>query len=151
MYRKVLLHGIQLLFVSLFLYTGVEKVFNFAAFSSELKQSPILKSLAGLFMWLIPGIELFIVILLLYPAWRLKGLYASFALLILFTIYLFILRYLTDYIPCDCGGFLENIPSDLHILLDLFLSVFAMMGIALERRTRNVSQGSLIDNFNNRQ
>src|ERR1700749_4435186 len=106
MSKKILLHVIQGLLVALFLYTSIVKIADFTEFGSELKQSPILKSAAGWMAWLIPSGGLIVVLLLLIPARRVQGFYASGLLLLAFSVYLVLLHYVNEYIPCDCGGFL---------------------------------------------
>jgi hypothetical protein len=62
---------------------------------------------------------------------RLFGLYASFFLMSLFTAYLTIMLNFSYYIPCSCGGVLEYLSWDQHILFNAFFIVIAGAGVLL--------------------
>lgn len=140
MQRNKILAAIMALFVLLFLYTGINKIFNYQQFSNEVKQSPVLKLFPALPVWWIPALELSLVFLLLIPRYRLGALYTCFILMVLFTAYLVFLTYFSDYIPCSCGGFLEQIPPNIHILLNTCLSMLALAGIYLEKRIKRTAK-----------
>jgi hypothetical protein len=136
MSKKIILHLIQGLLIALFLYTSIVKIADFTEFGSELKQSPILKSTAVWMAWLIPAVELTVVLLLLIPARRVQGFYASCLLLLAFSGYLVLLHYVNEYIPCDCGGFLEKMPPGIHISFNLLMAALALAGVWLEKRVK---------------
>lgn len=135
-YKNGILKGIQVLFIALFLYTSIDKVFNFTEFAYQIKQSPLLKSIAGWLIWFIPAIEFLTAALLLFPNSRLQGFYTSLALMIAFTGYLVLLNYVSDYIPCDCGGFLEKLPLEVHICLNVSFVILALVAIKMLRQIR---------------
>ena len=115
--------------VVLFLYTTAEKLINWKQFLLQLKQSPILSPAAQLFGWVVPTIEITIIILLLIPGCRLKGLYSTLVIIILFTVYLLLLSTYTYYIPCSCGGILDQLPLSIHVAFNCMVAIVSLLGI----------------------
>jgi uncharacterized membrane protein YphA (DoxX/SURF4 family) len=136
MIKNKVLYIIVSLFMLLFIYTGISKLLDYHQFNAQVEQSPILKPLANWPVWWIPLGEILLAWGLAFPRSRLLALYACLFSMVVFTIYLFILTQFNDYIPCSCGGILEQIPPYLHILLNVCLSILAFFGIYLEKRHR---------------
>lgn len=134
MTKKKILFSIRILFIVLFLYTGIAKLSDYSSFLHELSQSQLLRPISKWLAVLTPSIELLIVALLLSKGRKLQGLYASFVLMLIFTVYLILLTRSNDFIPCDCGGFIEKLPSGLHILFNALLVFAASYGAYLERK-----------------
>lgn len=116
----------SLLLVLLFVYTATSKLLDLDTFEWRLAQMPYLSAYADLLQWSVPFSELTITGLLLFPKFRTLGLYASFTLLGLFTIY--IIAVLTsDYpTPCSCGGVISTMGWREHIL---FNGAFMLMAL----------------------
>lgn len=140
MKRQSLARNMRILFILLWLYTALEKLVHAEQFRSELAQSPYAAPYSDSLSWLVPGLEITTAILLVIPACRMIGLYASFILMAIFTSYLFLLARNDHYIPCSCGGFLETLPQEVHILMDAGLSILALAGLwASKRRHRLIT------------
>lgn len=122
----------------LFLYTSLSKLADYEIFKNVLSASPLLKQIAGMVAWLLPLTELVIVALLFIPAQRLKGLYASFILISLFTLYLIYMITFTPHLPCNCGGVLRSLTWPEHIASNLFFIFLSIAGIILYRRARKL-------------
>jgi uncharacterized membrane protein YphA (DoxX/SURF4 family) len=129
MNKKMIIYFISILFISLFLYTGISKFTAYELFRNQLQQSELLTPIARWLIWIVPTVELAIPIMLLIPEWRLLGLYTCFSLMLLFTIYMILLSYYSYYIPCSCGGLMEKIPLNIHILFNGCLTLLALVGI----------------------
>jgi uncharacterized membrane protein YphA (DoxX/SURF4 family) len=127
---------ISLLFALLFLYTGISKIVDYAAFKEQIAASPLLASFSGPVAWLLPRAELIVVLLLIIPRWRMRGLYASFVLLLLFTGYIVMTFNFSEYTDCGCGGFLDRLSPWAHITLNLVFVALAGIGIWLNRKTK---------------
>jgi hypothetical protein len=82
-----------------------------------------------------PVAEILVVILLMIPRWRLVGLYGSFILMVLFTGYLIAVSTFSFYIPCSCGGVLEQMPLDMHIIFNIVFAALAFTAILLKNKT----------------
>ena len=121
----------------LFLYTSLSKLVGYAVFKNVLASTPLLKPFAGIIAWLLPLIEIAIVLLLFIPAKRRKGLYASFILISTLTLYLVYMIVFTPNLPCNCGGVLKFLTWKQHIFFNLFFILLSFVGILLYKRGRN--------------
>lgn len=131
--KEVIIELIALLFVILFLYTGISKLMDFMLFEEQLLESPILAPVAPLVAWGLPVIEFVVSVLLFIPRFRLKGLYASLVLMILFTIYVGALLMFSSDLPCSCGGILELLSWPAHLVVNTILTGLAWLAIKLAR------------------
>lgn len=131
MKKKTFVEIIAYLFIVLFVYASVNKLIDYENFSTELAKSPLLTAFAGWVAWGIPVIELLVVILLTVPRWCLAGFYAAFSLMTMFTAYIVAILKFSDYIPCSCGGVLQNMTWNQHLLFNIFFMLLALAGIML--------------------
>ncbi|MGB6093320.1 MAG: MauE/DoxX family redox-associated membrane protein [Moheibacter sp.] len=107
------------LFVLLFVYAAVSKLLEFEDFQIQLAQSPLLSAYAGLVAPVIIAIELITAILLSFRVTRLVGLYLSFSLMAAFTIYIYLILNYSEFIPCSCGGILEDMGWTEHLIFNI--------------------------------
>ncbi|NDV43097.1 MauE/DoxX family redox-associated membrane protein [Flagellimonas sediminis] len=122
---------ISLLFIVLFIYAATSKLWDFGQFKVQLGQSPILTAYADWLAWLVPLTEYVLAILLLWKPQRLSALYAAFGLMVMFTTYIILVLNFSDYIPCSCGGVLEDLGWTEHIVFNLIFIALAFIGIIL--------------------
>jgi uncharacterized membrane protein YphA (DoxX/SURF4 family) len=134
MKKSILIEIISTLFVILFVYTAISKFMDYTLFREQIADSPVLKPVAGAAAFMIPGIELLVSVLLLIPSQRLKGLYASLALMLGFTIYIIIILNFSEHIPCSCGGVIELMSWREHLIFNCAFIVLAILAIWLSRR-----------------
>lgn len=127
-----LLRGAMLLF---WLYVGLDKIWQLAAFRIALQQQPVIGFLAPILFWLLPLIEVGTGVLLALPAGRLQrwGWRASTLLILVFTIYIG-LGVLDVYAqkPCMCTSFLSQISWSTHLLINVGLLVLSFVGWRLQ-------------------
>ncbi|MAM28759.1 MAG: hypothetical protein CMC13_07020 [Flavobacteriaceae bacterium] len=131
-------HGckaIAYLFILLFTYAAVSKLLDFETFTVQLAQSPLLSAYAGTIAWWVPGVEIGIALLLFFPQLRIPALYACFTLMVLFTTYIFIILNFSDFIPCSCGGVLEQLSWTQHLIFNLIFIVLAGLAIFISKPT----------------
>ncbi|MBL7697854.1 MAG: hypothetical protein JNK79_06830, partial [Chitinophagaceae bacterium] len=133
--RTTAINCIAGLFILLFTYAGVSKLADYQKFSVELGKSPLLTSFSGFIAWSIPVVEILISLLLMMPAYQLLALYASFTLMVLFTAYLVTTLQFADYIPCTCGGVLQNLTWQTHIIFNCCFIALAIAAILLHKVT----------------
>ena len=107
-------------FILLFCYAAVSKLLDYENFQVQLAQSPLLSAYAGTVAWAVIAAELFIVILLVFPASLRTGLYASFGLMVAFTVYIYLILNYSDFVPCSCGGILEKMGWTEHLIFNIF-------------------------------
>ena len=130
MNRKRITGVIPGLLVLLFMYTGADKLFGLDSFTYSMYNQPIPHGLAFFLARLIPVVEILTALCLLFPATQRIGLYSSFILLFIFSIYIaLILLHFFRKIPCSCAGIFRRITWQQHLWINLFL--LALTGLAL--------------------
>jgi len=119
---------VVILLCILFIYAGIFKAMDYQLFLSDLSKSPLLvKYDKTLLAPAILGTEFLIVVLLSFTLTRQAGLFLSFFVMLLFTLYLSTLYFLYTNIPCSCGGILGKMSYPTHII---FNAVFTVMSAA---------------------
>jgi len=129
---------IALFFVCLFLYTGVAKLMEFDVFQAQLEDSPVLEPVAPIVAWGLPIVEFIVSVLLFVPKWRLKGLYAAFGLMMLFTGYVIALLTTSTELPCSCGGIIEQLSWQGHLICNSSLILISFAAIKMERSRKQL-------------
>ncbi|SHG26811.1 Uncharacterized membrane protein YphA, DoxX/SURF4 family [Flavobacterium segetis] len=137
--QKVILELICLLYILLFVYAAVSKLMDFENFQVQLGQSPLLSAFAGWLSWVVPIVELIIVLLLVFPKFRLAALLAAFSLMIMFTTYIVIILNFSSFVPCSCGGILEKMGWTEHLFFNIAFTVMALVGVVLHHRNFEIS------------
>lgn len=127
MKRKNLIKYIVALCLLLLVYTATSKLFSFSGFVTVLKQSPWLHGIATLTAWLVPVTELFVALLLFFPATQKAGLICFTILLSGFTIYIILMLSISEKLPCSCGGVIQYLNWKQHLVFNIF---FILLGIA---------------------
>ncbi|WP_027375698.1 DoxX family protein [Kaistella palustris] len=134
--RFALPYTISLFFSLLFIYAALSKLRDFENFQVQLAQSPLLSAYAGFISYAVIGAELLIAGVLLWERLRLIGIYLTFALMVSFTVYIYLIMNYSDFIPCSCGGILEKMGWREHLIFNLgcvFLAAAAVMIMEKER------------------
>ena len=143
--RSTIVEIISMLFVILFLYTGISKLMEYGVFKEQIAGSPILQPIAPVIAWGLPLTEFLVCILLIIPRWRLKGLYASLILMIAFTLYIGAIMIFNKELPCSCGGIISELSWQGHLVFNSVFILLAFAGVVLEKRIRR----SLKTDWNN--
>ena len=120
-----------MLFVVLFLYAATSKLIDLEKFRVEMQLSPMLTNNARWLAWAVPALEIMVCGLLLFPASRRVGLWISFSLMILFSAYIIAITQFTEDVPCSCGGILQNMTWDQHLLFNLAAVALSLFGLIL--------------------
>lgn len=124
--KKITVEIVCFLFILLFVYTAVSKLMDPGKFAVRMSQSPLITNYAGVLAYAVPITELIIAGMLAVSRLRMIGLYAGFTLMVMFTAYVFAVLQLDSNIPCSCGGVIEIMGWDEHLV---FNSVFALLGL----------------------
>jgi uncharacterized membrane protein YphA (DoxX/SURF4 family) len=125
------LEFICLLYTLLFVYAAVSKLLDFQNFQVQLGQSPLISAFAGWISFMVPAIEFLICILIMIPETRLIGLFSAYGLMTLFTVYIFIILHYSSFVPCSCGGILEKLNWNQHLIFNLIFVLLALCAILL--------------------
>ena len=129
--KRIIVVVISIMFILLFVYAASSKFFEFQKFQVQLSQSPLLTRNAILLSWIVPTLEIGISLLLSSELFRLLGLYLSFSLMILFTGYIVLITRFSEFIPCSCGGVLQNLSWNQHLVFNLGFACLGMLGVLL--------------------
>lgn len=114
-------------------YTAYQKIVGHAGFVMHFKQVPLFGNFPTLSAITIPALEILIVLLLIVQNSRLKriGFSLSMVLLMLFTVYLGMMKLFASKLPCSCGGFISSLTFGEHIVFNLFLLTLSIVGFIL--------------------
>jgi uncharacterized membrane protein YphA (DoxX/SURF4 family) len=114
----------------LFVYAAISKLASYEKSRKEMLNQVFPHEVAILLTWLIPTTELVIAIMLLFPRLRKLSFLLSFALLLIFSIYIAVSMSGTfGRIPCSCGGVLGQMSYSAHLIFNLFFIILAAIGI----------------------
>jgi uncharacterized membrane protein YphA (DoxX/SURF4 family) len=138
--KATIVETIAVLFIILFLYTGISKLMEHSVFKEQIAESPILKPVSYLIAWALPLLEFIVALMLIIPRWRLKGLYASLYLMIAFTIYIGTIMTFNKELPCSCGGIISLLSWNGHLLFNTIFILLAFIGVRLERQIRRLAK-----------
>ncbi len=127
---------IAALFILLFAYTGINKLLGIEGFRHVIKDYPLIGRYAPAMVWLVPAMELLVVLWLLILRTRLLGLYGSLTLMIIFTGYIGYLLLYTTQKYCTCGGMLQQLTMPQHLVFNILCILLAISGIWLYKKRR---------------
>lgn len=127
--RQVTIDIIVFLIIGLFVYAAVSKLIDYDRFEATIGKSPLITNHARWLAPLIPFGELGISLALLLPKFRMIGLYMSFILMLTFTIYIAYILTFSPYIPCSCGGILNNMGWTEHLFFNVVYTIITLLGI----------------------
>ena len=133
--KNTITEVISSLLIILFIYTALSKLSAYDNFTAQLSKSPFITTYSNSIAWSIPAVEILISLLLVIKRTRLLGLYASFFLMSLFTAYLIIMLNFSYHIPCSCGGVLQYLSWNEHIVFNSFFILIAGAGVLLMENT----------------
>jgi len=140
---------ITVLFIILFLYTGIDKIMDHLVFREQIAASPILVHIASLAAIILPCVELGTVILLAIPRFRLIGLYVALCLMILFTGYIGAILCFDKRLPCSCGGLISQLSWKQHLVFNFILITLSIIGLYSEKKVRKSKRKSLVTIISN--
>lgn len=100
-------------------------------FKIQMSKSPVITVYAGILAWAVPIIEIAIVCLLIFKKTQLIGLYAAFTLMVIFSAYIISILNFSYYIPCSCGGILQNMTWSVHLYFNIITVIACAIGILL--------------------
>ncbi|MEE9406967.1 MAG: MauE/DoxX family redox-associated membrane protein [Polaribacter sp.] len=128
-YKNITVEIICILYGTLFFYAAISKALDYQKFQVQLGQSPLRSAYADWIAFLVPTIEFILVILLFIVPLRLFALFASFFLMVMFTAYIIIILNFSDFVPCSCGGILEELGWTEHLIFNVAFIILA--GVAI--------------------
>lgn len=129
-------------FIVLFLYAAIFKLIEYQKFYDSLLNSPVFngKIQARLISGLIPGIELTTAGLLISNSYKKIGTYLAFALILLFTIYIAGILLFSKEIPCSCGGIINSLTWNEHLIFNSCFVFLGAIGIYLQPKKQTTGK-----------
>lgn len=120
--------------IMLWVPVTIDKFWNLGEFHATLLNQPFPNWWARILYWLLPLLELLIVIFLVWPKRKLQhwGMLLSTILLIVFTSYIALgLLNVFDQRPCGCGSVLKSMTWEQHFWFNLFFLFLSGTGAYL--------------------
>lgn len=136
--KSNIIYIVALLHIVLFTYAAVSKILDFQNFQIQIGQSPLLSAFAAWVSYGVPILEIGLVLLLLLPKYRWIGLYGSFLLMVMFSAYIFIILNYSSFVPCSCGGILEKMTWNEHLIFNLAFVLLGAVAIVFQSGNRFV-------------
>ncbi len=122
------------LLIVLFTYTAFSKWLNIEAHLYAMRNQPFSRPLNNFLAYALPVIEIITVVLLVINSTRLLALYLSLLLMALFTAYVAaVLLGLFGRIPCSCGGVIELLGWNEHLVFNIFFLLISIIAIRLHK------------------
>lgn len=132
MKRRDAFVGLAAIMIMLFLYTAISKLLDIEEFRRQLSNQELPSWSKDTLLWLIPGSEMLVSLLLAISSTRLKGFYGAAVLMFFFTGYMgLVVIGFFDRVPCSCGGVLKGMDFGTHLLFNAFFLALAVLGIVL--------------------
>lgn len=132
--------AIRILFAALYTYTAAMKLLDFPVYRINMRRQYFFEPLKEWLVWGVPIAELLIAVVLVLsyltasPKLMRASLIGNFALIGSFTIYTGLAASgIFGYVPCSCGGILEDMGWWVHFLFNLVLTLIAAIGVRLYR------------------
>lgn len=138
-FKNTIVEIICVTYALLFIYAAISKLFDFENFTIQLGQSPLLSAVAGWISITIPVLEIIIAIALLIRRIRLAGLYVSYLLMTMFTAYIYIILNYSAFVPCSCGGILEKMTWNQHLIFNACFIILAIIAIAYTPMKKSIN------------
>lgn len=114
--------------IILFIYSGTTKFLAFDKFTQEMSLSPFFnKSLVPYTAFTVLTVELIIAGLFLLDKTRDFAFLMSITLLTVFTTYIHLLLN-SEFMPCSCGGILNQMDWGTHIIFNVAFILLATLG-----------------------
>jgi len=133
---SIVIYTITFLFIVLWAYVSFPKFLNMKRFRYVMLSQIMPGWLANILYVLLPVFEIGVMILLLFDKTRLLGMYVSFLLMLIFTIYIGGAAFnIYKLHLCPCGKLFSKLSWKEHFLLNLTLTLLALIALYLINET----------------
>lgn len=135
-YIKVLEQVTSFLLIILWTYAAVGQVLQGENFRIRMSQFPFIGEYASTLVWLVPGVEIIIVLLFFFPRLKDEAYLSSFSLLLVFTAYIIAVLNIADSIPCSCNGVIASLSWKEHIIFNVGFGFLSLVSLLLHPTTK---------------
>jgi hypothetical protein len=128
--KKIIVSELFAMLLSiLFAYTAVSKVYDWYGTKKSLYNQVFPNWVAETLLYSLPIIEIFIVMTLTIREYRRLGFFLSIVLMSVFSIYIFlVLIGVFSMVPCSCGGVIDAMGWEEHLVFNLVFLGMAVWG-----------------------
>jgi len=142
MKKELIYEIITGLLVLLFLYTGFSKILDFQHFEISMRFQHLPGWLTAPLIYLLPGAEIIVAVLLVSDKSRIAGLYAFLVIMAGFTLYVgAALLHVFPKAPCACGGIIKSLGWGPHLILNMLFMFLAGISMSYYRNIqKNISR-----------
>jgi len=130
--QRIIPPVVSYLFALLYIYAAASKLLDYENFRVQLGQSPLLSAFASPVSWGVPSLEILISLMLLFGKFRTTALFLAFGLMSMFTAYIYIMLNYSSYVPCSCGGVLEKMTWDQHLIFNVGFVILGAIAILVK-------------------
>lgn len=129
---KKYIHIISNLLIVLWVYAAVSKLIDYEHSRSQMLNQVFSARTANILVWAVPAAELITASLLLHAKTCFAGLWSSLLLLLSFTAYIgLIMNNVFGRIPCSCGGILDKMSWEQHLVFNMVFLLMTSTAIVL--------------------
>lgn len=133
---SIVLEVLICLLILLFVYASLSKVLDSYEYRKQLYNQAFPAVFKPILLWMIPGSELLLTVLLIFPSSRMPGLYGSLVILTLFTGYIILVKLQFFHrVPCSCGGVLRSLNWTQHLVFNIVFMLINIAAILLQRKS----------------
>ena len=127
--KEIVLRVISALLIGLFVYTAVSKLLDWPTYEYQMLSQPLPDMVNRALVWSLPVVELVTAgCLAIKRFWRI-GFVLSFGLMLAFTLYVALaLLNVFGEVPCSCGGVLQRLGWEEHLVFNIVFLVLAGVG-----------------------
>lgn len=134
--KDKIVNGIRYICLFLFAYTAYAKIIDHDRFLHGLTRVHLISGFAVLISFLVPVVEVLVVILLIIPRTLKIGLSLFTLIMSAFTIYIISAMIWEPKLPCHCGGAIEKLSWGQHIWFNIAFIFLASMGLWLIKSSK---------------
>jgi putative oxidoreductase len=125
----------------LFLMAAGSKLADLKKFTWEINNQPFDNAYTPFLVIAVPVTELILVLCLLWPKFRLAGMYGSAILMTIFTIYIGLVTFnVYDRQPCGCAFGFDKLSWPQHLAMNAGLMVLSYTALYLLRYQNNIEK-----------
>ena len=134
--RIIFAEIIYLFLIAFFCYTAFNKMVNISSFRNNLmKTSLFSEEIANILSVIVIILEILIVLILLFN--KKIGLLLFCGTMLIFTLYISYLRSNGLYEVCGCGGILNGLSYNFHLLINVFLILGSILSYYISNLVNN--------------
>ena len=142
MKQRIFIEATSVLFIIVFLYTGLSKLQAHLTFIYTIGWWAPLKPLAPLISYAVPAALIGIAILMLFDRFKLLAMTGAMSMMLIFIGYISFMKIHETNLPCSCGGIIAILTWNQQLMVNI---VLLMMSVFSWRMLRKRKSGNEIN------